>query len=73
MRHRIFFYLEWCVATYDGRIVTDGCLNIFFLSLLACNVLHYPLFFLISVLILLISYFIPFSFIEVYIVFNLVI
>jgi len=73
MRSRILFHLEWHMATYSGWSIVSGCL-IFFPSLLACNVHHCPLCFLLfnSNPHSIISYFVSISFIEVLILLNLV-
>jgi hypothetical protein len=74
MCRRVLFYLEWRVTDYGGRTP----MVIWFPSLFSLSwyvmyiIVLFVFYFLILVCILLICSFIPFSFIEIFILFNLV-
>jgi hypothetical protein len=76
MRRHILIHLEWRVATDGCRIAIDSRLIYFSFFSLSWHVRYtivlFISYFSISVFILLISYFVPFSFIEFFIIFNLV-
>ena len=75
MCHHVLFHVKWHVAAYNSRIVADGRLIFYPLFSLSWHIMYnivlFVSYFSISVLFLLISYFIIFLFIEVFFCFQL--